>query len=174
MISELFLHCALCTYAQQPKEGLYQSADGAYQFSLKNLNDSSIEVTETNMTSVYNKSGNAYQHSIPKYAQFMMRVNGPTEMVAFKTNTNQETKYTWIGSTTLSEEDCPFIFSAQKIRTEITRDDFGNGNVVSVETWEEINHNTEVYKVVTYNPSSNSTRIWAITTYKLVNGKKEG
>ncbi|GEM_PF-7061062 len=58
----------------------------------------------------------------------------------------------------------PIIFSAQKIRTEITRDDFGNGNVVSVETWEEINHNTEVYKVVTNDPSSNSIRIWAITT----------
>lgn len=64
----------------------------------------------------------------------------------------------------------PIIFSAQKIRTEITRDDFGKGNVVLVETWKEINHNTEVYKVVTYDPS----RIWAVTTYKLVNGKKEG
>lgn len=106
--------CFLLTYAQQPKEGLYQSADGAYQFSLKNLSDSSIEVTETNMTSVYNKSGNAYQHSIPKYAHFMMRVISPTEMVAFKTNTNQETKYTWIGNTTLSEEDCPL---AEKYQT---------------------------------------------------------
>lgn len=106
--------CFLFTYAQKPREGLYQSADGAYQFSLKNLSDSSIEVTETNMTSVYNKIGNTYQHSTPKYAHFMMRVNGPTEMVAFKTNTNQETKYTWIGNTTLSEEDCPL---AEKYQT---------------------------------------------------------
>ena len=68
----------------------------------------------------------------------------------------------------------PIIFSAQKIRTEINRDNFGKGNVVWVETWEKINHNTEVYKMVTYDPSSNSTRIWGITTYTLVNGKKEG
>ncbi len=68
----------------------------------------------------------------------------------------------------------PIIFSAQKIRTEINRDNFGKGNVVWVETWEKINHNTEAYKMVTYDPSSNSTRIWGITTYTLVNGKKEG
>lgn len=66
------------------------------------------------------------------------------------------------------------IVSAQKIRTEINRDNFGKGNVVWVETWEKINHNTEVYKMVTYDPSSNSTRVWGITTYTLVNGKKEG
>lgn len=111
----LFVSCSIfIANAQQPKEGRYQSADGSYQFSLKNLNDSSIEVTESNLTSVYNKSGNAYQHSNPKYAQFMMRVNAPTEIVAFKTNGKQETKYTWIGNRTLSEEDCPL---AEKYQT---------------------------------------------------------
>lgn len=99
--------CLWNAFAQQAKEGLYQSADGVAQFSLKNLDDSSIQVTETNMTSVYNKNGDSYQHSDARYSQYMMRVNAPTEIIAFKSTGGNETKYTWIGSTNLTEEDCP-------------------------------------------------------------------
>ena len=98
--------CFFFAYAQQAKEGLYQSSDGAAQFSLRNPDNSSIEVTESNMTSIYNKNGDSYRHSDARYAQYMMRVISETEIVAFKNTGGNETKYTWIGDMSLSEQDC--------------------------------------------------------------------
>jgi len=111
----LSVSCLWHTFAQQPNEGLYQSSDGVNQFSLKNLDESSIEITESNLTSVYVKNGSSYQHSNERYANYMIRVNSSTEIIAFKKNGSYETKYNWVGNMTLSEEDCPLAEKYQDL-----------------------------------------------------------
>ena len=119
----VFLFCTLlsisfCSWAQTPQDGRYQSSDGYYSFSLTVLDDGSLEVVEPNKTSIYTKSGNQFQHSEAKYSHYMIKVTSATELYTFKDGYEGQTKFTWIGSDVLSEEDCVLAEKYQELAAD--------------------------------------------------------
>lgn len=101
--------------SQTPKEGSYQSADGAYNFSLTLLDNGNLEIVEPNKTSIYQKSGNAFQHAEAKYSQYMIRIASPTVLYSFKKGNTGETQYSWIGTDIFSEEECALAEKYQEM-----------------------------------------------------------
>jgi hypothetical protein len=95
------------SFAQTPKNGKYQSKDGMVNISIEVQSDGSLELTEPNKVSVYNKEGNYYRHSEQKYSMYMIRVGSPDEIYTFKDGySNSEYKFTWIGSGEVMAEGC--------------------------------------------------------------------
>lgn len=103
------------SFGQLPKEGKYQSSDGVANFSLSILENGDLQMVEPNKTSIYNKAGDFYQAAEEKYSNYMMRVESPAVIYAFKKGGNIETKYSWVGPEIMSEENCDLAEKYQNL-----------------------------------------------------------